>query len=89
MPFPYKRILCPVNLDGNSAAALKEGAILALSCAAKLCVLHVVQIKSAGESGNFRRELIRRDYMRPKLSWRGVKWNKCCPPYLRQSNGRS
>ncbi len=53
MPFPYKRILCPVDLDGNSAAALKEGAILALSCAAKLCVLHVVQINPLVNQGIF------------------------------------
>ena len=88
MPFPYKRILCPVDLDGNSAAALKEGAILALSCAAKLCVLHVVQINPLVNQGIFEGADPAGLY-ETQLSWRGVKWNKCCPPYLRQSNGRS
>jgi len=42
MPFPYKRILCPVDFDEFSAAALKEAAALALSSGATIHVLHVV-----------------------------------------------
>ena len=42
MSFPYKRILCPVDFDEFSAAALKEAAALALSSGATIHVLHVV-----------------------------------------------
>ena len=42
MPFPYKRILCPVNFDEFSAAALTEAAALASACGATVHVLHVV-----------------------------------------------
>jgi len=42
MPFPYKRILCPVDFDEFSVAALREAAALALSSGATLQVLHVV-----------------------------------------------
>ncbi len=44
MPFPYKRILCPVDFDQNSAGALAEAAILALNSRGTLLVFHVVQI---------------------------------------------
>jgi universal stress protein A len=42
MPFPYKRILCPVDFDEFSKAALNEAAALASSCGATIHVLHVV-----------------------------------------------
>ena len=42
MPFPYKRILCPVDCDDYSAEALKHAAALALSSGATVFVLHVV-----------------------------------------------
>lgn len=44
MPFPYKKILCPVDFDENSARALREAARLALHGGCTLCLLHVVQI---------------------------------------------
>ena len=44
MPFPYKRILCPVNFDECSPRALEEAAALALSSGATLHILHVLQI---------------------------------------------
>ncbi|MGO9453092.1 MAG: universal stress protein [Candidatus Binataceae bacterium] len=51
MPFPYKRILCPVDFDEYSAGALKEAAALALSGAGTVHVLHVVQINPLVEQG--------------------------------------
>ncbi|MGO9603494.1 MAG: universal stress protein [Candidatus Binataceae bacterium] len=51
MPFPYKRILCPVDFDEYSADALKEAAALALSGAGTVHVLHVVQINPLVEQG--------------------------------------
>jgi len=42
MPFPYKRILCPVDFDEFSAAALKEATALASASGATIHVLHVV-----------------------------------------------
>jgi universal stress protein A len=45
MPFPYKRILCPVDFDEYSADVLKEAAALASSSGATLHILHVVPIK--------------------------------------------
>jgi len=51
VPFPYKRILCPVDFDQYSADALKEAAALALSSAGTVHVLHVVQINPLVEQG--------------------------------------
>ncbi len=51
LPFPYKRILCPVDFDQNSAEALKEAAALALSGAGMVIVLHVVQINPLADMG--------------------------------------
>lgn len=44
MPFPYRKILCPVDFDDNSAQAMKEAGALALQSGAVLHLLHVVQI---------------------------------------------
>lgn len=56
MPFPYKRILCPVDFDQYSTEALKEAAALALSSAGMVHVLHVVQatlLLDEGATGGF------------------------------------
>jgi universal stress protein A len=42
MPFPYKVILCPVDLDERSEEALQEAAVIARATGADLHVLHVV-----------------------------------------------
>ena len=42
MPFPYKKILCPVDFDDPSAQAMEQAAALALHSAGDLCLLHVV-----------------------------------------------
>jgi nucleotide-binding universal stress UspA family protein len=58
MPFPYKRILCPVDFDLFSALALKEAASLALDSGATVHLLHVVDITSPldeGATGGFGR----------------------------------
>ena len=44
MPFPYKRILCPVDFDDNSAHALQHAAALALESGGLIHLLHIVQI---------------------------------------------
>jgi universal stress protein A len=51
MPFPYKRILCPVDFDDYSADALKEAAALALNGAGTVHLLHVVQINPLVDLG--------------------------------------
>ncbi len=51
MSFPYKCILCPVDFDSNSIAALKEAAALARPCKATICLLHVVQINPLATEG--------------------------------------
>ena len=51
MPFPYKRILCPVDFDQFSALALKEAASLALGGGATVHLLHVVQINPSLDEG--------------------------------------
>jgi universal stress protein A len=51
VPFPYKRILCPVDFDQYSTEALKEAAVLALSSAGTVHVLHVVQINPLVDQG--------------------------------------
>lgn len=44
MPFPYKRILCPVDFDDYSRSALEHAAALAESGQGTLYVLHAVRI---------------------------------------------
>ena len=51
MPFPYKRILCPVDFDEYSTGALKEATALALSSAGTMHILHVVQINPLFDQG--------------------------------------
>jgi nucleotide-binding universal stress UspA family protein len=51
MPFPYKRILCPVDFDQFSALALKEAVSLALDSEATVHLLHVVQINPSLDEG--------------------------------------
>lgn len=56
MPFPYKRILCPLDFDQHSTNALKEAAALALSGEGTLHVLHVVPVTpplDEGATGGF------------------------------------
>ncbi|HVB80672.1 MAG TPA: universal stress protein [Candidatus Binataceae bacterium] len=51
MPFPYKRILCPVDFDAYSGEALKEAAALALNGAGTVRILHVVRINPLFDQG--------------------------------------
>jgi nucleotide-binding universal stress UspA family protein len=51
MPFPYKKILCPVDFDENSVRALKEAAELGLHGDGTLCLLHVLQINPLTAQG--------------------------------------
>lgn len=51
MPFPYKRILCPVDFDEYSSEALKEAAALASSGGSTVHVLHVVRISPLFDQG--------------------------------------
>ncbi len=51
MPFPYKRILCPVDFDEYSNGALKEATARALSGAGTMHILHVVQINPLFDQG--------------------------------------
>jgi nucleotide-binding universal stress UspA family protein len=51
VPFPYKRILCPVDFDGHSDDALKEAAALALNGGGTMHVLHVLRINPLVDQG--------------------------------------
>ena len=51
MSFPYKRILCPVNFDDTSAAAVAEAGAIARLCKATVCLLHVVGINPLATEG--------------------------------------
>jgi nucleotide-binding universal stress UspA family protein len=51
LPFPYSKILCPVDFDSNSADALAHAAALAMSAGATLYLLHVVQINPLAIQG--------------------------------------
>jgi nucleotide-binding universal stress UspA family protein len=53
MPFPYKKILCPIDLDENSIDALKEAAALARVANSPVHLLHVVQINPLAAQGAF------------------------------------
>ncbi len=51
MPFPYSKILCPVDFDPNSADALAHAAALATNSGGTLYLLHVVQINPLTAQG--------------------------------------
>jgi len=51
MSFPYKRILCPVDLDEFSTQALKEAGALALSSGATLYVFHAILVNPLTSEG--------------------------------------
>lgn len=51
MPFPYRRIVCPVDFDEYSGDALKEAAALALNGAATVYALHAVRINPLVDQG--------------------------------------
>jgi len=51
VPFPYTRILCPVDFDECSSEALNEAAALALNGAGTVYVLHVVQFNPLVDLG--------------------------------------
>jgi len=44
VPFPYQKILCPIDFNDSSAQAIDHAAALASNCSATLYLLHVVQI---------------------------------------------
>jgi len=51
MSIPYKRILCPVDFDGNSGCAVKEAAELARWSAGHVFLLHAVRINPLASEG--------------------------------------
>jgi nucleotide-binding universal stress UspA family protein len=51
LPFPYRKILCPVDFDPNSTDALAHAAALAMNSAATLYLLHVIQINPLTAQG--------------------------------------
>jgi nucleotide-binding universal stress UspA family protein len=56
VPFPYTKILCPLDFDDNSRHALQHAAALALQSGGLLHLLHVVQINplvAEGAAGGF------------------------------------
>lgn len=51
MSFPYKRILCPIDFDGNAEAAVKEAGALARALDATVLLIHIVQINPLATEG--------------------------------------
>ena len=51
MPFPYRKILCPVDFDPNSADAVAHAAALAANSGSTLYLLHVLQINPLTTQG--------------------------------------
>src|SRR5437667_3397893 len=51
MSFPYKRILCPIDFDDNSAAAITEAGALARSSKGLIILLHAVFINPLASEG--------------------------------------
>lgn len=51
MAFPYKRILCPTDFDGNAGLALDEAKELALRGGGTVYVLHVIQVNPLATEG--------------------------------------
>lgn len=48
---PYRRILCAIDFDENSARALEEAVRVAKLARASLCLLHVVRVNPMGREG--------------------------------------
>jgi universal stress protein A len=69
MPFPYKRILCPVDFDDNSLHAVEQASALARGGTGRLCLLHVIQINPLATEGFVLGELYdsQEKYAREKL----------------------
>ena len=69
MPFPYKRILCPVDFDDNSLQAVEQASALARGGTGRLCLLHVMQINPLATEGFVLGELYdsQEKYAREKL----------------------
>lgn len=69
MPFPYKRILCPVDFDENSLHAVEQASALARGGMGRLCLLHVIQINPLATEGFVLGELYdsQEKYAREKL----------------------
>ena len=51
MPFPYARILCPVDFNENSVRAINEAAQLAIHGGGELHLLHVVKVNPLAAQG--------------------------------------
>jgi nucleotide-binding universal stress UspA family protein len=51
LPFPYSKVLCPVDFEPNSADALAHAAALAMSSGGVLYLMHVVQINPLTAQG--------------------------------------
>jgi nucleotide-binding universal stress UspA family protein len=51
MSFPYKRILCPIEFEGNSVDALKEAGMLGAAGNGTVIVLHAVFINPLATEG--------------------------------------
>jgi nucleotide-binding universal stress UspA family protein len=51
LPFPYRKILCPVDFDPNSVDALAHAAALAMNSGSTLYLLHILQINPLTAQG--------------------------------------
>jgi nucleotide-binding universal stress UspA family protein len=51
LPFPYGKILCPIEFDSNSGEALVHAAAMAAHSGATLHLLHVVQVNPLAAQG--------------------------------------
>ena len=51
MPFPYRKILCPISFDDNSGDALEHAISLASNPGAVIYLLHVLQVSPLTAQG--------------------------------------
>jgi nucleotide-binding universal stress UspA family protein len=51
LPFPYGKILCPIEFDSNSGEALMHAAAIAVHSGATLHLLHVLQVNPLAAQG--------------------------------------
>jgi nucleotide-binding universal stress UspA family protein len=81
LPFPYRKILCPVDIDPDSADALAHAAALAKNSGGTLYLLHVVQINplTAKERPRIRRQRLLRFASGSRTGSAG----RVCPEYSR------
>jgi nucleotide-binding universal stress UspA family protein len=86
LPFPYAKILCPIEFDSNSGEALMHAAAIAVHSSATLHLLHVLQVNplaAQGASEGFAGQ----QFMNRNCERRGFASKSMLRAYRRQLSG--